>query len=129
MWCPNLDRFFQDPENSKGGCHLFEYRQKRASSSDLSGVYNGWFGTSRDRKGGQGDVRINEKGVKLEWELNSEGYYNVQGKGTHFWGRYRISGIMKDDEIVLFRDFEEKKKNDLDDLIKIGKPLGMPGEL
>jgi hypothetical protein len=48
--------------------------------------------------------------VTLKFKLNSEGFWNVEGRGSNMFGKYTISGTLDKDKIItIFRHFQPVK--------------------
>jgi len=111
MWAMGLDKILADPENSKGECSNFEYEHKASggvTAFPLSGKYNGSFLVNAPHGGAK--TKIEEKNVMLKFRENTEGYHNVEGKGSNVWGKYSITGTLsKEGEITLFRHYQAVK--------------------
>ncbi|GAX15314.1 hypothetical protein FisN_8Hh389 [Fistulifera solaris] len=110
MWSTGLDKILEDPDNTKGLCNRFEYEHKSSQPSStfpVSGRYSGWFDLSAE-DGSR--TRINERDVTLKFRKNSEGYHNVEGKGSNVFGKYSITGTLTSDHILtIFRHFQPRK--------------------
>ncbi len=76
-----------------------------------SGTYIGSFLFNMGNK-----VEIRDE-VRLEFVNNSEGFYNVEGRGFNQFGHYNIAGIFKDGKLTIYRIFECEQ-----DAKKIRKP-------
>ena len=111
MWSMGLDKIIADPENTKGECNSFEYEHKASggvTTFPLSGKYNGSFLVNAPLGGSK--TKIEEKNISLKFRENTEGYHNVEGKGSNVWGKYSITGTLtKDGEITLFRHYQPVK--------------------
>lgn len=111
MWSMGLDKILADPDNTKGECNSFEYEHKASggvTAFPLSGKYNGSFLVNAPLGGAK--TKIEEKNVILKFRENTEGYHNVEGKGSNVWGKYSITGTLtKDGEITLFRHYQALK--------------------
>ncbi|KAL7469308.1 hypothetical protein ACHAXS_009573 [Conticribra weissflogii] len=107
VWSTGLDNILMDPENVNGICHEFEYQQRSGfeyeGSTPLSGRHTGWFRMKSDN---DELTDIHENFIFLNFEKNSDGFYNVNGKGGNEFGQYIISGTLSaDNEITLFRHY------------------------
>lgn len=95
-------------------CEKFEYEHKCSGDKTvfpLSGRYTGFFYVS---DAGQ-KTKVAERDVTLKFKLNAEGSWNVEGKGSNFYGKYNITGMLeKDGTLTLFRIFQAPK-------VKVGK--------
>jgi len=111
MWSMGLDKILADPDNTKGECNSFEYEHKASggvTAFPLSGKYNGSFLVNAPHGGAK--TKIEEKNVMLKFRENTEGFHNVEGKGSNVWGKYSITGTLtKDGEITLFRHYQALK--------------------
>ena len=110
MWSSGLDIILADPSNSRGLCNQFEYEYRGTnptSAFPISGKYTGWFNlTGEDGTRN----RIPERDVTLKFKKNSEGFWNVEGKGSNMFGKYTISGTLDRDRIItIFRHFQPVK--------------------
>mmetsp|Transcript_23022 Transcript_23022/g.54394 ORF Transcript_23022/g.54394 Transcript_23022/m.54394 type:complete len:1379 (+) Transcript_23022:433-4569(+) len=108
MWSSGIDYLLSDPENTRGLCNRFEYEHKSSNPNapfPVSGRYSGWF----DLNDEGGKTKINEKDITLRFRKNNAGYYNVEGKGSNAFGKYTITGTLKDDIVTIFRHFLVKK--------------------
>jgi len=55
-------------------------------------------------------TKIAERDVTLKFRENSEGYHNVEGRGSNIYGKYSITGTLdKEGTITLFRHFQVPK--------------------
>lgn len=112
VWATGLNFILDDPENTKGLCNKFEYEHKCSGESTvfpLSGKYTGYFYVEAN-DGSGGKTKVVERDVMLKFIENNEGYHNVEGKGSNYYGRYTISGTLdKDGIITLFRQFQAQK--------------------
>lgn len=110
MWSTGLDKIMEDPDNTRGFCNRFEYEHKSSQPSStlpVSGRYSGWFDLSAE-DGSR--TRINERDVTLKFRKNSEGYHNVEGKGSNVFGKYSITGTLTADHVLtIFRHFQPRK--------------------
>ena len=110
LWSTSLKHIEDDPQNAKGLCNRFEYEHKSSVPSQqfpISGRYSGWFHLTQN---GKRDT-INEKDITLKFVKNSEGYYNVEGKGSNVFGKYTITGVLDNDNIItIFRHFGPPRK-------------------
>ena len=109
MWSSGIDYLLLDPENTNGMCNRFEYEHKSSNPNapfPVSGRYSGWFDLNNDAGG---KTKINEKDITLRFRKNNAGYYNVEGKGSNAFGKYTITGTLKDDVVTIFRHFLLKK--------------------
>ncbi|KAL3797031.1 hypothetical protein ACHAWO_006667 [Cyclotella atomus] len=112
VWAMGLDYILDDPNNTKALCNKFEYEHKCSGESTvfpLSGKYTGYFYVdTNDGMGGK--TKIVERDVMLKFVANSEGYHNVEGKGSNIYGRYTISGTLDEKGVItLFRHFQAQK--------------------
>lgn len=126
LWSGGLDILLDDPKNEKGLCNSFDYEHRCTLPTDvfpLSGRYTGWFLLTQP-DGSR--VTVQERDVNLKFKKNSDGYYNVEGRGSNGFGKYTISGTMsKDNEITIFRHFQPvkvKSKGSSSSLNKISRP-------
>ncbi|KAL3771780.1 hypothetical protein ACHAW5_002394 [Stephanodiscus triporus] len=91
-------------------CEKFEYEHKCSGDSTvfpLSGRYTGFFYVS---DGPDGRTKVAERDVTLKFVLNSDGYHNVEGRGSNVYGKYSITGsLMEDGTITLYRHFQAIK--------------------
>ena len=110
VWAMGLDVILADPDNSKGECNKFEYEHKCSGDSTvfpLSGRYNGSFYVNADA---DNKTKVAEQGIVLKFLDNNEGYYNVEGKGSNYFGKYTITGTLdKEGVITIFRHFQAPK--------------------
>lgn len=110
MWSSGLDLILADPQNVRGLCNRFEYEHKSTLPNDrfpVSGRYSGWFDLS-NQDGTR--TRISEKDVTLKFRKNSDGYYNVEGRGSNAFGKYNITGTLTQDNVItIFRHFQQRK--------------------
>ena len=110
MWSSGLDLIAADPQNVRGLCNRFEYEHKSTLPNDrfpVSGRYSGWFDLSNP-DGTR--TRITEKDVTLKFRKNSEGFYNVEGRGSNAFGKYSITGSLTNDNVItIFRHFQQRK--------------------
>jgi len=110
MWSSGLDLLEEDPDNKNGLCNPFEYEHRSTVSNEsfpLSGRYTGWFLLSNDD---DTRTRVQEKDVTLKFRKNSEGYWNIEGRGSNGFGKYNITGTLQKDFILtIFRHFQVKK--------------------
>ena len=106
MWSGGLDKLLDDPKNEKGLCNPFDYEHRCSIPTDtfpLSGKYTGFF--LLNKEDGQKDT-VQERDVNLKFRKNSEGYYNVEGRGQNGFGKYTITGTLSNDnELIIFRHF------------------------
>jgi hypothetical protein len=90
-------------------CEKFEYEHKCSGDSavfPLSGRYTGFFYVNEAGE----RTKIAERDVTLKFRPNSEGYHNVEGRGSNIFGKYSITGtLQKDGTITLFRHFQAVK--------------------
>jgi Bromodomain extra-terminal - transcription regulation/Bromodomain len=110
LWSSGLDLILADPQNENGHCNKFEYEHKSAVPTNtfpVSGRYSGWFHlTTPEGK----RTTISERDVNLRFIKNSEGYHNVEGRGSNAFGKYTISGTLsKDNVLTIFRHFKPLK--------------------
>ena len=114
LWAIGLDLILADPENKRGLCNKFEYEHRGTVPTEIfpiSGRYTGWFNLSNE-DGTR--TRIPEKDVTLKFKKNSEGYYNVEGKGSNAFGKYNITGSMDNENVItIFRHFVARKTKKL----------------
>eukprot|EP00804_Cyclotella_cryptica_P016090 CCRYP_004216-RC/>CCRYP_004216-RC protein AED:0.23 eAED:0.23 QI:0/0.33/0.25/1/0.33/0.25/4/186/1344 len=112
IWAMGLNHILDDPDNTKALCNKFEYEHKCSGESTvfpLSGKYTGWFYVSAE-DGSNTKTKIFERDVMLKFIENSEGYHNVEGKGSNIYGKYTISGTLDSEGIItLFRHFQPLK--------------------
>ncbi|KAL7442541.1 hypothetical protein ACHAXM_008437 [Skeletonema potamos] len=113
LWSMGLDKILADPENKLGLCSDFEYEHKMESSSGESsaaaaaafppsGTYSGSFMINNAGV----MTKVEEQDVVLNFVENSEGYYNVKGKGSNSFGKYTISGTLtKEKVITIYRHY------------------------
>jgi hypothetical protein len=110
MWSSGLDLIVADPQNVRGLCNRFEYEHKSTLPNDrfpVSGRYSGWFDLSNP-DGTR--TRITEKDVTLKFRKNSEGFHNVEGRGSNAFGKYSITGSLTNDNVItIFRHFQQRK--------------------
>jgi hypothetical protein len=110
VWAMGYNFILNDPTNSNGLLQKFEYEHKCSGDSTvfpLSGKYTGWFYVDA---GAGNTTKISERDIMLKFIENSEGYHNVEGKGSNIYGKYSISGTLeKDGAIKLFRHFQVAK--------------------
>lgn len=110
VWAMGLDKILADPDNTKGECNKFEYEHKCSGDSNvfpLSGRYTGSFYVTAE---GNNKTKVAEKDVILKFHKNNEGYHNVEGKGSNYYGKYTISGTLdKEGTITIFRNFQAPK--------------------
>ena len=101
-----LSAILNDPHQ----CEKFEYEHKCSNDSTvfpLSGRYTGFFYVA---DGPEGRTKIAERDVILKFILNSDGYHNVEGRGSNVFGKYSITGsLMEDGTITLCRHFQAIK--------------------
>mmetsp|Transcript_7582 Transcript_7582/g.15242 ORF Transcript_7582/g.15242 Transcript_7582/m.15242 type:complete len:1299 (-) Transcript_7582:1091-4987(-) len=123
LWSSGLNLIEGDPDNSKGMCNKFEYEHRAMVGTDafpISGKYAGWFYVTGED--GQ-RTQIMERDVTLKFRKNSEGYYNIEGRGANVFGKYSITGTLsKDSVLTIFRHFKPIK-------IKTKPPTAAPGPL
>ncbi len=110
LWSMGLDKILADPENKLGLCSDFEYEHKSESSSSdettasvpatatfpPSGTYVGSFTINNAGV----KTKVEEQDVLLNFVENSEGFYNVEGKGSNSFGKYTISGTLSADRVI-----------------------------
>lgn len=102
LWNSGLDKILEDPENEKGLSNKFEYNR-----DVTSGKFNGWFiVTSPDTS----RATMSERNITFRFIKNSEGYFNVEGKGSNAYGKYEVTGNLKGDEVTVFRHFILSKR-------------------
>jgi len=110
VWAMGLDVILADPDNTRGECNKFEYQHKCSGDSTvfpLSGRYTGSFYVTADANN---KTKVAEKDVILKFSKNSEGYHNVEGKGSNYYGKYTITGTLdKEGVITIFRNFQAPK--------------------
>jgi len=110
VWAMGLDKILADPDNTRGECNKFEYEHKCSGDSTvfpLSGRYTGSFYVTADANN---KTKVAEKDVILKFHKNSEGYHNVEGKGSNYYGKYTITGTLdKEGVITIFRHFQAPK--------------------
>lgn len=110
LWSSGLDLILADPQNVRGLCNRFEYEHKSTLPNDkfpVSGRYSGWFDLNNPDNT---KTRISEKDVTLKFRKNSDGYYNVEGRGSNAFGKYNITGTLTlDNVITIFRHFQQRK--------------------
>ena len=110
MWSSGLDLILADPQNVRGLCNRFEYEHKSTLPNDrfpVSGRYSGWFDLSNPDNT---RTRISEKDVTLKFRKNSDGFYNVDGRGSNAFGKYSITGTLTNDNVItIFRHFQQRK--------------------
>lgn len=109
-WSSGLNLLESDPDNFKGLCNKFEYEHRAMVATDdfpVSGKYAGWFYVT----GEDGNkTQIMERDVTLKFRLNSDGYHNVEGRGSNVFGKYSITGTLTKDHIItIFRHFKPIK--------------------
>ncbi|KAL7489516.1 hypothetical protein ACHAW6_015193 [Cyclotella cf. meneghiniana] len=108
IWAMEFNHILDDPHNTKALCNTFEYEHKCSGESTvfpLSGKYTGWFYAIADN-GSITNNKIFERDVSLKFIENSEGYHNVEGKGSNIYGKYTISGTLDSEGIItLFRHY------------------------
>ena len=112
LWSLSLNTILDDPENIIGECNSFRYELKnggieRQSTGDSlvvpqSGIYAGWF--LYNSAAGNGKDTITDE-VDLTFVENSEGYYNVKGRGSNQFGSYEVVGMLENDTMSLNRFF------------------------
>jgi len=99
-------KILEDP----GTCEKFEYEHKCSGDSTifpLSGRYTGFFCVF------DGGVRskIPERDVTIRFKMNTEDYWNVEGKGSNIYGKYNITGTLSEDgTIKLCRQYQARKQ-------------------
>ncbi|KAL3802190.1 hypothetical protein HJC23_001734 [Cyclotella cryptica] len=112
IWATGLNHNLDDPDNTKALCNEFDYEHKCSGESTVfpkSGKYTGWFYVSAE-DGSNTTTKICERDVMLKFIENSEGYHNVEGKGSNIYGEYTISGTLDSEGIItLFRHFQPRK--------------------
>jgi len=109
LWSMGLDKILADPENILGLCSDFEYEHKTESSSSdetkasvpatafpPSGTYVGSFTINNAGV----KTKVEEQDVLLNFVENSEGFYNVEGKGSNSFGKYTISGTLSKERVI-----------------------------
>ena len=110
VWAMGLDKILADPDNTRGECNKFEYEHKCSGDSTvfpLSGRYTGSFYVTADANN---KTKVAEKDVILKFRENNEGYHNVEGKGSNYYGKYTITGTLdKEGVITIFRHFQVPK--------------------
>jgi hypothetical protein len=109
----------EDPDQ----CEKFEYEHKTTGDSTgfpLSGRYIGGFYVFEHGV----RTKVPEKDVTLKFKLNTEDYWNVEGKGSNNFGRYNYVGtLLKDGTITLYKLFHEvKPKTSKKAHVKISAP-------
>lgn len=113
MWASGLDLIEADPQNLRGLCNRFEYEHKMSVANDvfpLPGRYTGWFDLSQT-DGTR--TRISERDVTLKFRKNNAGFYNVEGRGSNSFGKYKITGTLSTDNVLtIFRHFQPLKKKE-----------------
>lgn len=72
----------------------YELREKNNQDFSFSGNYDGWF-VAPDENGKF--IFITVKKMKLCFLPNNEGFLNVIGNGENNYGRFKVSGCMKND--------------------------------
>jgi hypothetical protein len=96
--------------NEPDQCEKFEYEHKCSNDSTvfpLTGRYTGFFYVG---DGPEGRTKIAERDVSLKFILNSDGYHNVEGRGSNVFGKYSITGSFTEDgTITLCRHFQAIK--------------------
>lgn len=107
LWAmKGLSKIVEDPDQ----CEKFEYEHKCSGESTvfpLSGRYTGFFYVS-EVPGER--TKVPERDVTLKFILNSDGYHNVEGRGSNIYGKYSITGTFdKDGQVTLFRLFQAPK--------------------
>jgi hypothetical protein len=106
LWSMGLSVILDSPHT----CEKFEYEHKCSGDSTvfpLSGRYTGFFYVI---DGPEGRTKVAERDVTLKFVLNSDGYYNVEGRGSNVFGKYSITGLlMEDGTITLCRHFQALK--------------------
>ncbi len=118
LWSMGLDKILADPENTKGECSGFEYQHEQSkimsaeeessSSAIVTGVYppSGTYSGSFMVNTAGVKSKVEETDVALVFVENSEGFHNVEGKGSNIWGKFTITGTLsKEGEITLFRHY------------------------
>lgn len=91
-------------------CERFEYEHKCSGNSivfPLSGRYTGFIYMS-DHLGQR--TKTPEQDVFLKFIMNSEGYYNVEGRGSNVFGKYSITGILQDSTLTMTRIYQAMKE-------------------
>lgn len=125
MWSSGLDLILADPQNVRGLCNRFEYEHKSTLPNDrfpVSGRYSGWFDLSNP-DGTR--TRISEKDVTLKFRKNSDGFYNVEGRGSNAFGKYSITGTLSNDNVItIFRHFQQRKAKKSKDSSKVTSAPG-----
>ena len=110
LWAMSMDKILADPNNVKGECNKFDYEHKCSGDSTvfpLSGRYTGSFYVNADDVS---KTKVAEKDVVLKFRENNAGYYNVEGKGSNYFGKYTITGTLdKEGVITIFRHFQVPK--------------------
>lgn len=100
-----LDKILNEPDK----CERFEYEHKCSGDSTvfpLSGRYTGFFYTINNL----GErTKMQERDVTIKFIMNSDGYYNVEGKGSNIYGKYSITGTLKESTITFSRNFQAPK--------------------
>jgi hypothetical protein len=118
MWSSGLDLILADPQNVRGLCNRFEYEHKSTMPNNdfpVSGRYTGWFDLSNPDNT---RTRISEKDVTLKFRKNSDGYHNVEGRGSNAFGKYSITGTLTlDNVITIFRHFQPRKAKKRDSTV------------
>ena len=88
-------------------CEQFEYEQKCSGDSAVcppSGRYTGFFYVG---DGPEERTKVAERKFTLKFLLNSDGYHNVEGRGSNEFGKFSITGLlMEDDTITLCKHWE-----------------------
>eukprot|EP00980_Cylindrotheca_fusiformis_P001518 scaffold346_cov116-Cylindrotheca_fusiformis.AAC.32 len=130
MWSSGLDLVLADPQNVKGLCNRFEYEHKSSGTSHafpVSGKYFGWFDLNQEDGT---KSKIVEKDVTLKFRKNNAGYYNVDGRGSNYFGKYTITGTMdKENILTIFRHFKPiKLKGPSRPVTSAPPPLNNPGQ-
>jgi len=91
-------------------CEQFEYEQKCSCDSAVcppSGRYTGFFYVG---DGPEERTKVAERYFTLKFLLNSDGYHNVEGRGSNEFGKFSITGLlMEDGTITLCKHWEIKE--------------------
>lgn len=101
VWALGLDKLEQGLE--------FEYQSTvKVNDIPLSGQYSGWFHLNSDD--GTEKIKSPETDVELIFIKNSDGYHNIEGKGSNIYGSYTIYGTLDSNGIItMCRKFQDDK--------------------
>ena len=81
-------------------CEQFEYEHKCSGDPamcPLSGRYTGFFYVG---DGPEEKTKVAEKYFTLTFLLNSDGYQNVEGRGSNAFGKFSITGLLVEDGTI-----------------------------